>query len=225
MKYVKKLETPSFFIDDTKGFEKWDDYDKDENTKLKRRNLRAFILEDEQFSLCIYCESRVDTDTSHIEHIKPKDKDLFPELTFDYDNLAASCQGNVHVALTKVDENIPESTCGHKKSNEYNDELFLSPHTETSLNSYFKYCKDTGKLTPSDCDKFSSRYLKAIYMITTLKLNDGQLPRARLKAGVVLKRRLKREFKKDKTARNKELQCILQRDSIAFISFLRYSFK
>lgn len=224
MRYVHKLETPQFFLDDTKNFTKWDDYDENYETREKRRRLRSYLLENEQFSLCIYCESKIELDNSHVEHIKPKDENLYPELTFSYPNLAASCQGNAHAELAKEGELQPESTCGHKKSNEFSEGLFLCPHTKSNIGSYFKYCRDTGVIQPNDVDTLSERYLKANYMITTLKLNDGHLPQARLKAITVLRKRLQKKFKKDKAARLTELQKVLQRDTNAFISFLRYSF-
>lgn len=43
-------------------------------------------------SKCMYCESKVGHITfEHIEHIKPKAKHRFPNLTFEYTNLGLSC--------------------------------------------------------------------------------------------------------------------------------------
>lgn len=43
-------------------------------------------------SKCMYCESKVEHITDlHIEHIKPKAKTKFPELTFEYANLGLAC--------------------------------------------------------------------------------------------------------------------------------------
>ena len=85
MRYVKNLEAPNFFYDDVKDFKSWDDYDFNKDTKQKRRNLRQYILENEQNFLCIYCVCRLDIDNSHIEHLKPKEK--YESLTFYYNNL------------------------------------------------------------------------------------------------------------------------------------------
>ena len=42
---------------------------------------------------CMYCESKIEHNShSHVEHIKPKAKDKFPELEFSWDNLGFSCQ-------------------------------------------------------------------------------------------------------------------------------------
>jgi 5-methylcytosine-specific restriction endonuclease McrA len=49
-------------------------------------------LRAEGLSKCMYCESKVEHISDlHIEHIKPKAKDKFPDLTFEYDNLGLAC--------------------------------------------------------------------------------------------------------------------------------------
>ncbi len=49
-------------------------------------------LRSEGMSKCMYCESKVEHITDlHIEHIKPKAKDKFPDLTFEYNNLGLAC--------------------------------------------------------------------------------------------------------------------------------------
>lgn len=49
-------------------------------------------LRAESLSKCMYCESKVEHISDlHIEHIKPKAKDKFPDLTFEYDNLGLAC--------------------------------------------------------------------------------------------------------------------------------------
>ncbi|MCX6180426.1 MAG: HNH endonuclease [Bacteroidetes bacterium] len=57
------------------------------NTKEIKDALRA-----ESKSKCMYCESMVGHITfEHIEHIKPKAKHKFPQLTFEFSNLGLSC--------------------------------------------------------------------------------------------------------------------------------------
>ncbi|WP_165768060.1 HNH endonuclease [Flavobacterium plurextorum] len=49
-------------------------------------------LRKESHSKCMYCESMISHITfEHIEHIKPKAKDKFPQFTFEYFNLGLSC--------------------------------------------------------------------------------------------------------------------------------------
>ncbi len=49
MRYIKKLPTPEFFIDDTKELTSWNDY-----PAYKKRKLKEYILEKEQNWLCGY---------------------------------------------------------------------------------------------------------------------------------------------------------------------------
>lgn len=53
MRYIKKTDTPQFFIEDTAGLTAWKDYYSD-----KKRRLKEHILNNEQNDLCIYCESK-----------------------------------------------------------------------------------------------------------------------------------------------------------------------
>jgi uncharacterized protein (TIGR02646 family) len=59
----------------------------------------------EQEGLCVYCESLLDKDEGHVEHIKSKG--LNPSLTFVYDNLAHSCDGPGHCGHHKGRQALP----------------------------------------------------------------------------------------------------------------------
>ena len=49
-------------------------------------------LRDECNNKCMYCESTIaHVSYEHIEHIKPKAKTKFPELTYEWTNLGLSC--------------------------------------------------------------------------------------------------------------------------------------
>ncbi len=49
-------------------------------------------LKDASFGKCMYCESKVShIDFAHIEHIKPRAPNKFPELEFVWDNLGYCC--------------------------------------------------------------------------------------------------------------------------------------
>lgn len=222
MKFVSKIDVPLFFTEDTKDFSTWNDYNQNETTKAKRRNLREYILTKEQNGTCIYCESKINIDNSHVEHIRPKEPKMYPELEFEYSNLAASCEGKVHTDLIKSSEENPETTCGHKKLNIYDEEVFLNPHEKKNISEYFKYDKASGLISPNEDDQSSERYKKADFMIQTLNLNDGCLPKARLNAIKVLVKRLQ---KKNKEEKKQELTNIIQRNSNAFLSFISFRFK
>lgn len=64
---------------------------------------------------CMYCESKIDhVDHAHVEHIKPKSEDKFPNLMFDWGNLGYAC-----------------SVCNVNKSDKYfKDAPFVDPYSE-----------------------------------------------------------------------------------------------
>ena len=205
MRYVKKTLTPQFFIDSTIGISRWEDY------PVSKRPLKEYVLQNEQNYLCIYCESKVELDNSHLEHIKPKARDKFPELTFNYANIVVSCNGNCHT------EDEEYYSCGHIKDNEYDETKFLNPIELIDIREYFEYDIDTGDITESSRD-----INKAKYMISTLHLNDGSLPLARKKALKIFIEKLK---KLDNSQRKNKIIEVLNKENIAFVSFLRFKYK
>ncbi|MEZ9513337.1 retron system putative HNH endonuclease [Vibrio splendidus] len=223
MRYITKGDTPPFFAVDTEGFTKWSDYNKTEETKQQRRNLRKYLLENEQNYLCGYCESKVTLEDSHTDHKKPKGLDRYSHLVFSYSNFIVSCEGKEHYSLQRKDEEAPESTCGHKKDNEFDEALFIDPHEKENISTYFTYDKDTGMIMPNATDEHSERYKKANFMIKLLQLNEGFLPRARLNAKKVLHVRLKR-IRTGKEDQNTEIIRVLESKKIAFISFVDHCF-
>lgn len=71
---------------------------------------------------CMYCESKVShVSYEHIEHIKPKAKDKYPELTFDWGNLGIACP-----------------ICNMNKSDEYDPNFpFLNPYIDNPSDYLF----------------------------------------------------------------------------------------
>ena len=207
MKYIKKLEqAPLSFINKTATLSTWKEYHN--CCKNQKRALRKFILCYEQNYLCCYCEDKIDTLHSHIEHIKPKNLDI-DNLTFDYFNLAVSCNGNCR----NIESDKSRYNCGHRKDREdtkYIEELFLNPTRNKDIREYFKY-DNNGLIISSD-----KNLSKSDYMIDTLHLNDGDLPLAREDALKDLE-----ELNIDVD----ELIFLLNQEDIAFISFLRYKYK
>ncbi len=129
MKYIQKKDVPQFFIDDTLNLTSWDDYH-----SSKKRRLKKFILQNEQFGLCCYCEKQItiDKSSSHVEHVKPKSLDIL-ELTFNYTNLLVSCEGNHFNEIGDTTKN----TCGQIKANNFNENLFLNPTLIKTISDYF----------------------------------------------------------------------------------------
>ncbi|MEA2018376.1 MAG: retron system putative HNH endonuclease [Campylobacterota bacterium] len=209
MKYIQKTSTPQFFIDDTKDLDIWNDY-----YSNKKRNLKQYILDNEQNYLCGYCESKVILDNSHLEHIKPKSLDE-ENLTFNYNNIIVSCEGKCYTT-----DNTPES-CGHKKLDEFDEELFLNPTTQNDIRAYFTY-ESNGTINPSGLNDN-----KSSYTINLLKLNtfNNNLQEAR-KISLREFRIFVSQKVHDTNMDVKEVvKRILNNENIAFISFLRFQYK
>ena len=215
MRYIQKLDTPKSFIKKTKDLKVWKEYH--QYCNRQKRALRKYILKYEQNFLCIYCESKISStkESSHIEHIKPKSLDI-ENLTFDYLNISVSCNGNCE----NTTEDKRNYNCGHrkdKKDTPYNNNKFLNPIIKKDIREYFKYDFDDGLINPSNKDKE-----KAQYMIDTLHLNDGGLPKARKKALQIFIQKINKIS--DKKIRSEKINNIFEKENIAFISFLKFRF-
>jgi len=112
--------------------------------KLKNKYRHPDIkkaLRESSFDKCVYCESKVTAISfGDVEHIKPKSK--YPDLTFDWDNLAFVC-----------------AKCNNEKSDNYDEELpFINPYRENPEDSlialghfiYHKAGNKRGKITEKD---------------------------------------------------------------------------
>lgn len=89
-------------------------------TKYNNKEVKV-ALKSECYSKCMYCESKVEYISDlHIEHIKPKAKDKFPELTFEYENLGLAC-----------------GVCNRHKSDIYDTTLpFINPYIDDPTNHF-----------------------------------------------------------------------------------------
>ena len=209
MRYIEKTNVPQFFIDDTNSLTSWDKY-----FAIKKRILKTHILENEQNYLCGYCESKVTLDSSHIEHIKPKSLDI-ENLTFKYSNLIVSCNGSCNNNVIK-----PE-TCGHIKGEEYKESFFLNPTIKKDIRKYFKYTND-GKIDSSGMNE-----IKALYTINLLKLNtfNNNLQEARKKALSEFRESVMKYSRQTGRELKEVAIVLLNKENLAFISFLRYQYK
>lgn len=118
----------------------------------------------EQGHICCYCCKPIGTKNSHIEHIRPKERDEYRAISLEYENLLASCQGY----------HDREENCGHSKDNIFDEELFVSP-LEESCESLFEF-NDRGKIKAADGNE------RAAYTIELLNLDTEQLNAARTEA-------------------------------------------
>ncbi|MDQ7047858.1 MAG: retron system putative HNH endonuclease [Sulfurovum sp.] len=208
MRYVQKKSTPSFFERDTRKLSYWIKY-----TPSKKRFLKEYILENEQYYLCIYCESKVNMDSSHIEHIEPKSLDI-KSLTFDYANLSVSCNGTCF----NVSNGNSRHNCGHIKKNTYDKQRFLHPCEIIDLEEYFKYDFDDFKIYTTEKNSKKSEY-----MIKLLNLNSGRLIIARRNDYQYFNKQLKQI--KDVEKRKKFIKNKIKVKTLQFISFFRYKYK
>ncbi len=87
------------------------------------------LLDIEQENLCVYCETRIDRNSCHLEHLQPQS--IYPNLRFRYGNLAQSCNSNEH--------------CGHKKGGR---EIPVLPRL--GCNKLFFLSGTDGKLGPNE---------------------------------------------------------------------------
>jgi uncharacterized protein (TIGR02646 family) len=94
-------EEPEFFISKKKTISSVNQSSSWEEISDIRRDLRKHILENEQDSLCVYCEKKIiaDSKKSHIDHFRTRN--LFPNLTLEYSNLLVSCNNPEHCAKYK----------------------------------------------------------------------------------------------------------------------------
>ncbi len=84
----------------------WKKFGEDRN----RGKIRDRLKEDQDF-LCAYCENNLAN--GHIDHFEPKS--LNPKLTFNWDNLLASCDN--------------PNSCGSKKGNIFKD-YWINPYND-----------------------------------------------------------------------------------------------
>ncbi len=132
--------------------------------------LRDRLL-DEQFFLCCYSEIRADLLGLgyHIEHIQPKS--VYPQRTFDYQNLAISALDSEN-DLSAFKAQGQEIFGGHAKRSEYDSSLFISCH-QTDCARFFAYLSD-GRVVPAHGLDQTDKS-KAEYTIKILNLNSPYL--------------------------------------------------
>jgi uncharacterized protein (TIGR02646 family) len=173
MRYIDKSKRRCTDFDNyvvTKRPRKWKKFDADIKLKLHQHLLN------EQQHLCVYCQQSVPQKhvkdnaplvihPSHVEHVRPKDEEQYPHLTFDYLNLAVSCNGfDVNNTLVNTYD-----FCGHPKANTYDEMLFLHPFETLDIEDYFNYTINGEiKATIKDVNR-------ANYTIKTLQLDNAIL--------------------------------------------------
>jgi len=220
MRYIAKDTIPQFFVDEVEKLKQHSHNQTSrelfDNLKCKTK-LLEYMLTYEQNGLCGYCEAQIkEFSKSHIEHIEPIKTDK--KRVFDYKNLIVSCNG------TCFNDEEQRLTCGHKKDTKGykpNYTLFLSPTQIENIREYFTY-SDKGFIGSSSLDKEHSNET-----LRVLNLNDpnNNLPEERLKALEELKKSIQKYKQKSQSSLNKIIKKLLDKENLAFISFLRFKYK
>jgi len=116
MKYIVKGQEPQTFSQ-WRGQEN-DDWSPtyDALPGKTKQALKEALMREQGF-LCCYCEQRLTSSNSHIEHLRPQSD--FPDQALEYLNLLCSCQGE--------GERGAPVHCGHAKENWFDEALLISP--------------------------------------------------------------------------------------------------
>jgi uncharacterized protein (TIGR02646 family) len=183
MKYIQKGQEPAKFSDWKAQANKnwqptWDTLRGSEKSDLHQALLQ------EQGYICCYCGMRINLNTSHIEHFKPRKH--FPELALEYGNFLSSCPGegqdNAEEALRNPNPNQPETSIrgehyGHQKASWYDPDLTISPQ-DPNCADYFRYT-GLGEILPVADSLFNAA---AQETIRQLRLDHPRLEASRRSA-------------------------------------------
>lgn len=84
------------------------------------RNKQA--LKESSSDKCMYCESKIShIDFAHVEHIKPKAENKYPDLEFEWSNLGYACP-----------------KCNNEKSDKFHDALpYVDPYEDEPTSHFF----------------------------------------------------------------------------------------
>lgn len=131
--------------------------------------LREYILLDEQNLCCAYCQKEIDASKycSNIDHFKTRN--LFPELTLEYNNLLVSCNTKNRCSSSKDSQtSILKTREDYKK--------IVNPVSDNP-DEYFDYLA-TGEII--------GKNEKAQFTIELFNLKDTSLTQCRLEVAKVL---------------------------------------
>jgi uncharacterized protein (TIGR02646 family) len=166
VKYIKKSEEPESFtvwknLANEDWQPTWDDFRKPQKT-----DVHDSLLQEQGF-ICCYCGRRINTDDSHLEHLKPRT--TYPQSALEYTNILASCQKD-----TVRKEPLH---CGKIKDKWYDDNLMISP-LDVNCAEFFRYTDDGQILATNNSEK----QLAAETTIDKLALNIDKLKNLRAKS-------------------------------------------
>ena len=112
-------------------------------------------------------------------------------------------------------------TCGHKKANKFDENKFLNPIQQINIREYFIYTNNF-YIGFSHLDEEKSKY-----SMDLLELNsfNNNLPQAREDASTKFRESLQESATKTGRSLQEMAKILLNREDLAFISFLRFKYK
>ncbi len=147
MKYIIKDPEPDEFKD-------WKELANDEwqptydDLRGNEKSAVKSSLMQEQGFICCYCERRLTTGDSHIEHFKPQSDDSVDPL--DYSNMMCSCQN-------RLDKGDPRH-CGNLKEDWFDTPLLISPF-DPDCEKKFTF-KGDGRIEAVDSDDAAEKTIE-----------------------------------------------------------------
>ena len=176
MQYIQKQNIPP------KDWEKWFttgnnkrsfDYATDYSSLRNISRARQYLI-DEQKGLCAYCQQKINSDNSSIEHVIPKE--FNKELSTNYFNLVAVCK------TTTKDSETQKYHCDKQKGSTPISPIIFNSNADITLknNSYFFLAGSDGRIRAKD--KLPDEIRKQVEsFIDIVNLNHKQLREKRTK--------------------------------------------
>ena len=188
MRRIHKQAEPASLVQfKAKASEDWQPEWNNRNTKVKRELHESLMTE--QGFICCYCEMRIGTESSHVEHIHPRSREPV-EKQLDYDNLLASCGRESTERKDRSQPVIPRH-CGICKEDWYDQTKFVSP-LDDDCEECFRYAangqidsatirpaaaKETIKRLALDIDKLRAMRRAAIEALLDSPPEPAEIPR------------------------------------------------
>lgn len=176
MKHIEKGAEPREFTHwknraNKKWSPTWGNFQNPQKRTVKDELLR------EQGGLCAYCCQRIRRDTSHIEHVAPRD--ARPDLALDFANFVASCPGEPEEGKDYEGDRPPEQIhCGHAKKKWHEPDSFIDPRDPDCERAFTYTAQGEIRPTPNAPRPNASAE-------TISKLNLDASPLRRLRAAAV----------------------------------------
>ena len=153
MKSLKRPESPKCLSKYKHGSDDWSSIEPIDKQEIWKK------LDAMQNDFCAYCECRLKEKNKHIEHFKRKSKNYYPQSTFEWQNLFASCGNSSRCGIYK----------DRAKGDDYSPHDLIKPD-EDCPSDYLLFLM-TGKVSVK-FDLSSKKKYKANETIRVFNLNN-----------------------------------------------------